>query len=186
MPKISDLFTAALTGQHARLITLHTTADADLPAGLVVERFEGREGVNELFCFDIDVLSTTPYIKLKKFIGEEITLRLLQASGQRRAWHGYCTEAAWLGSDGGLTRYRLRLEPFLAFLRIRRNSRIFHHPHAQDVITQLLADYPQAHFTYDVQGSMSARPVWTQYRESDLDFFTRVLAAEGLSCAFSA
>lgn len=49
MPTMFDLFTAALTGQHARLITLHTTAaDDDLPAGLVVERFEGREGVNEL------------------------------------------------------------------------------------------------------------------------------------------
>lgn len=65
------------------------------------------------------------------------------------------------------------------------------------------ADYPQAHFTCAVQGRrflripaptalehpaqrMSVRPVWTQYRESDLDFFTRVLAAEGLSCAFSA
>src|SRR5450830_465588 len=64
-----------------------------LPDSLVVESFTGYEAVNALFSFDIQALSVSASIDLKPFIGEEITLRLLQADGSKRAWHGYCTEA---------------------------------------------------------------------------------------------
>jgi type VI secretion system secreted protein VgrG len=174
-----------LLSQHARLITLETAQGSDLPESLVVERFSGREAVNELFCFDIDAFSISATIDLKQFIGEEITLRLLQVDGNRRAWHGYCTEASWLGADGGIARYRLRLEPFLAFLRLRRDSFIFQDKNALDIIAELLADYPQANFQYDITQTLARRPVCTQYRESDLDFLTRLLASEGLNWRFT-
>jgi type VI secretion system secreted protein VgrG len=176
---------AGLLSQHARLITLETAQGSDLPESLVVERFSGREALNELFCFDIDAFSISATIDLKQFIGEEITLRLLQADGSRRAWHGYCTEASWLGADGGIARYRLRLEPFLAFLRLRRDSFIFQDKNARDIIAELLADYPQANFQFDITQPLATRPVCTQYRESDLDFLTRLLASEGLNWRFS-
>jgi type VI secretion system secreted protein VgrG len=41
--------------------------------------------------------------------GGDITLRILQADGSKRAWHGYVTEALQRGADGGLARYRLPL-----------------------------------------------------------------------------
>jgi type VI secretion system secreted protein VgrG len=176
---------SGLLSQHARLITLATAQDADLPDTLVVERFAGREAINELFCFDIDAFSVSATIDLQQFIGEEITLRLLQADGSRRAWHGYCTEASWLGADGGIARYRLRLEPFLAFLRLRRDSFIFQDKNAQDIIAELLADYPQANFRFDITQPLATRPICTQYRENDLDFLTRLLASEGLSWCFT-
>jgi type VI secretion system secreted protein VgrG len=175
---------AGLLSQHARLITLETAHGSDLPDALLVERFSGREAVNELFCFDIDAFSISAAIDLQQFIGEEMTLRLLQADGSRRAWHGYCTEASWLGADGGIARYRLRLEPFLAFLRLRRDSFIFQDKNTQDIIAELLADYPQANFRYDITQPLALRPICTQYRESDLDFLVRLLAAEGLSWCF--
>ncbi|MEO5795094.1 MAG: contractile injection system protein, VgrG/Pvc8 family, partial [Rhodoferax sp.] len=174
--------------QHARLITLQSAQtqgqDAELPQTLVVERFTGFEAVNALFCFDIDALSVSTHLDLQSFIGGELSLRLLQADGSQRTWHGYCTQAHWLGSDGGTTRYRLRLEPFLAFLRERRDSFIFQDQTAQQTITQLLGDYPQANFQWDTTQSLQQRPICTQYRESDLDFLTRLLASEGLSWRF--
>jgi type VI secretion system secreted protein VgrG len=39
---------------------------------------------------------------------------MMQPDGSRRAWHGICTESSWLGADGGVARYRLRLGPALA------------------------------------------------------------------------
>ncbi|WP_354335892.1 type VI secretion system Vgr family protein, partial [Undibacterium sp. GrIS 1.2] len=176
--------TGPLLSQHARLISMDTAQGSALPETLVVEAFTGYEAVNALFLFDIDAFSVSTEVDLKQFIGEEITLRLLQADGSRRAWHGYCTQAYWLGADGGTTRYRLRLEPFLSFLRLRRDSFIFQDKDVQQIVTDLLADYPQAHFRWDVTQPLLARPVCTQYRESDLDFFTRLLASEGLSWRF--
>jgi type VI secretion system secreted protein VgrG len=180
---LDGLFGTGLS-QHARLITLASAQDSTLPEALLPEHFTGREAVNELFRFDIDALSTSTDLELASFIGEEITLKLLQADGTRRAWHGICTDAAWLGADGGMARYRLRLEPGLALLGLRRDSYIFQDKNAQELITELLADYKQVRFEFDVTQELAARPIWTQYRESDLEFLQRVLAAEGLSWRF--
>lgn len=180
---VDALFGTGLS-QHARLITLATSQESGLPQSLMAERFSGREGVNELFHFEIDALSTSTDLDLATFIGEEITLKLLQADGVRRAWHGICVDAAWLGADGGVARYRLRLEPALALLGLRRDSYIFQDKNAQDVVTELLTDYPQVRFAFDVTQLLTKRAIWTQYRESDLAFLQRVLAAEGLSWRF--
>lgn len=150
----------------------------------MVESFTGLEAVNEAFYFDIQTLSVSTSIDLKQFIGEEITLRLLQADGSYRAWHGYCTEASWLGADGGMVRYHLRLESFLAFLNLRRDAFIFQDKNVQQIITDLLAEYPQANFSWEATQALTTYPIYTQYRESDLAFFTRILAAEGLSWRF--
>jgi type VI secretion system secreted protein VgrG len=170
--------------QHARLITLATAQESGLPESPVAEQFTGREAVNELFSFDVDALSTSTDLDLSVFIGEELTIALLQPDGRRRAWHGICTESWWLGADGGVARYRLRLEPALALLALRRDSYIFQDLNARDIVTELLADYPQVRFEFDVTQELVARPVCTQYRESDLEFFSRLLASEGLSWRF--
>jgi type VI secretion system secreted protein VgrG len=170
--------------QHARLITLASAQDAGLPEALVVEQFSGREAVNELFRFDVDALSTSTDLRLADFIGAELSLNLLQADGSRRAWHGICTDAAWLGADGGVARYRLRLEPALALLRLRRDNYIFQDLDARAIVTALLADYPQVRFDFDVTQNLAQRPICTQYRASDLAFLTRLLVDEGLSYRF--
>ena len=170
--------------QHARLLTLASSQDSELPESLAAERFEGREAVNELFSFDVDALSTSADLDVNQFIGEELTLGLLQPDGSRRTWHGLCTGAAWLGADGGVARYRLRLEPALALLAQRRDSYIFQDKNARDILTELLADYPQVAFDFDLTQDLPTRAICTQYRESDLAFFMRLLASEGLSWRF--
>jgi type VI secretion system secreted protein VgrG len=187
MTSLSDLLAVFSNGisQHARLITIQASEASGLSAALSVERFTGTEAVNALFCFDVDALSLSTDLPLESFLGEELTLRLLQADGSQRAWHGYCTDAAWLGTDGGVARYRLRLEPFLAFLRLRRDSYIFQDQTAQQIVAELLADYPQASLQWQASQTLQQRPICTQYRETDLDFFTRLLASEGLSWYFT-
>ena len=170
--------------QHARLITLTSSQDSDLPESLAAEQFSGREAVNELFCFDVDALSTSLDLDIDEFIGEALTVGLLQPDSSRRAWHGLCTGAAWMGADGGVARYRLRLEPALALLAKRCDSYIFQDKNLRDIVTELLADYPQVQFDFDITQDLPKRAVCTQYRESDLAFFTRLLASEGLSWRF--
>ena len=183
LAEIGALFGTGLS-QHARLITLASAQDRGLPESLMAEQFTGREAINELFAFEVDALSVSTNLDLTVFIGEELTIALLQPDGSRRAWHGVCTQASWLGADGGVARYRLRLEPALAMLAERRDSYIFQDKNAQDIVTELLSDYPQLRFEFDVTQQMQRRAICTQYRESDLEFFTRLLASEGLSWRF--
>ena len=42
----------------------------------------------------------------------------------------------------------------------------------------------QLRFDFKVTQGLAPRPVCTQYRASDMDFFTRLLADEGLSYRF--
>ncbi len=170
--------------QHARLIALASAQDSALPESLMAEHVRGREAVNELFSFDVDALSVSTDLELAMFIGEELTITLLQPDSTRRAWHGICTDAAWLGADGGVARYRLHLEPAMALLRLRRDSYIFQDKNVRDIVTELLSDYPHMRFEFDVTQALEPRPICTQYRESDFDFFERVLASEGLNWRF--
>jgi type VI secretion system secreted protein VgrG len=170
--------------QHARLITLATAQDSGLPETLMAECFHGREALNELFRFDVDALSVSTDLELEQFLGEEITLKLLQADGSRRAWHGICTSACWVGADGGVARYRLRLEPALHLLRERRDCTIFQDKTVQEIAAEVLADYPQVRFEFDLGRQLAPRTICTQYRESDFAFLKRILVSEGLNFRF--
>ncbi len=183
LPSPLGLFGTGLS-QHARLITLATAQDSELPESMMAERFAGREAVNELFRFEVDALSVSTDLELDQFLGEEITLKLLQADGERRAWHGVCTDAGWVGADGGVARYRLRLEPALQVLRERSDSYIFQDKNVEEIFSELLADYPQVRVEFDVSQQLSPRAVCSQYRESDFDFLRRILTSEGLSWRF--
>jgi type VI secretion system secreted protein VgrG len=60
-------------------------------------------------------------------------------------------QAALVGSDGGLARYRLVIEPWLAFLAHRQDSWVFQNASVIDVIEELFADY-------QAQGKLA--PAW--------------------------
>ncbi|KGM53025.1 type IV secretion protein Rhs [Lysobacter concretionis Ko07 = DSM 16239] len=180
--------------QHQRLIQISTPGiDTALPDALVVERFRGREAVCEDFHFEIDCLSTSAFLDTKPLLGRPLSLRLQQpadanglpsTSGSRRHWHGHCTRVAALGSDGGLARYRLTMEPWTAFLRLRRNALVFQDLDALGVIERVLTDYPQAVWRVDAARSLPSFPITTQYRESDHAFVFRLLADAGLAWRF--
>lgn len=169
-----------LLSQGTRFITLDTPA-AD---GLIVERLEGREAVNDDFRFTLDCLSASAFLDLKPLVGAAIRVNLATAAGGRRAWHGYVTHAAALGADGGLARYRLVMESGLAFLRLRRNTLVFQDKTALDIVAQVLADHPELRLRTEVTAPLRVRPICTQYRETDADFVRRLLGEEGLSFRF--
>ncbi|MEO7067829.1 MAG: type VI secretion system Vgr family protein [Rhodanobacter sp.] len=169
-----------LLSQGTRFITL----DGEAVSGLIVERLEGHEAVNDSFRFTVDCVSASAFIDLTTLPGTAIRIGVATATGGRRYWHAYITRASARGADGGMARYRLELESSLAFLRLRRNCLIFTDKTALEVVEQVLADYPEVQFRTDVSTTLRQRPLCTQYRESDFDFVLRLLAEEGLSYRF--
>lgn len=166
--------------QHARLLRLETP----LGDALTVERFSGSEAVCALFSFSIDCLAPSAELDVASLLGREVSLRLLQADGGLRTWHGMVADVDALGADGGLARYRLRVVPWLAALALRRDSFIYQDKTVVEIVTDIFSDYPLASFKFDLSGEPVAREVCTQYRESDLAFVQRLLAEEGLSFRF--
>lgn len=180
-----------LLTQHQRLLQLETSLPS---ATLLVERAQWQEQVsgwgdgfsgealNPLHA-QVDCLSTSAHLELKALIGEQMSLRLMVASGGYRTWHGYVAQAAQLGADGGLARYRLQLVSFTHLLNLRRDSRVFLAKRADEIISIVLRAYPQANFKLDLSPeALAAAPVrgtTTQYRETDAAFVERLLCEEG-------
>lgn len=170
------LASLASLSHHNRLIQLQGPHD-----GLVVERFEGLESVCGEHRLQIDCLSTDAFLDVDPWLEQPLTLQLRVADGSLRHWHGLCTEVAQLGSDGGLARYQLVLEPWTALLRLRRNAVIFQDMDIRSVCERIFADYPQAAYRFDVEATLPRRPMTTQYRETDWEFVTRLFAEAGLA-----
>ncbi|MBC7992023.1 MAG: type VI secretion system tip protein VgrG [Rhizobacter sp.] len=184
----SRLRAALSISQHKRLLHLETALPS---ATLVVERAQWRENVNG---FDqreplapliavVDCLSTSAHLELKALIGEQMSLRLMCADGTYRIWHGFVAQAAQLGSDGGLARYRLQLVAFTHLLGLRQDCRVFLDQRADEIISRVLRAYPQANFKLELSPeALAAAPVrgtTTQYQETDAAFVNRLLSEEG-------
>jgi type VI secretion system secreted protein VgrG len=169
-----------LLSQHHRFITLQTA----LPDALLVERLHGLEALNEDLDFNLDCVSISAFLDIDALIDRCVNLQLVLADGSLRLWQGLVTEAEQQGSDGGLTRYSLRLGSWLSLLKQRRNTLVFQDLDALGIVAQVFADYPQAQWRHTVTQPLIKRPVCTQYRETDYQYVTRVLSEEGLSFRF--
>ena len=164
----------------------------DCPTELVVERWQGHEALSSGFEWWVDVLSTDAHLPLDPMIGRRATLWTRMADGGRLPRSGLVREAACLGGDGGLARYRLCLVPWTWLLGQGRHSRVFQDMTVLEILAEVLAGYaPLARWqAADEVGPFLAgeglpaparpRSYCVQYRESDADFIARLLAEEGL------
>jgi type VI secretion system secreted protein VgrG len=107
---------------HTRLYELKFQ-DRRSDAGLLVEAFCADEQLQGMGTRDVIALSTRANIAHASLLGQEASLEISLADGTRAAFSGYVTQVATLGSDGGLSRYRLRLSPWIWLLTQSRNSR---------------------------------------------------------------
>ena len=173
--------------QDDRLLRLSTPFGDDV---LVAESLVGTESVSGGgFALTITASSLDAFLDLDAAIGAPVLVELLTAQSRSalRPLHGHVTGFRRIGADGGLGRYELTIEPWLAFAKQRSDSFIFQDMSVFDIVESLFADY---------QGAACLVPAWrweiadraiyprrsltTQYRESDFDFFERLLIEEGL------
>ncbi|VFR54991.1 probable vgr related protein [plant metagenome] len=182
----THLMSAAFT-QANRLLDLATPLGANT---LLAETLQGVEmlsgGASRL---EVSALALDAHIPLASLLGKPVTLTLRTALGEDapRVWNGHVTEARFEGANGGLARYRLIVEPWLAFLRERRDSFVFQDVSVFEIVDSVFGDYngqgglaPQWRWEVKDRAVYAKRSLTIQYRETDFDFVERLLAEEGL------
>jgi type VI secretion system secreted protein VgrG len=188
----------ALPGQGRRLLRLHTPLGPD---ALLAERAEVVEQIGPSptsddndeavtgFRIQLTALAVDADLPLDELVGQPVLLEMETANAGTtlRPWHGHVTQASLLGSDGGLARYELVIEPWLAFLRWRTDSFVFQDMTVPEIVEAVFARLNGqgrlgVAFRWDLADASvyPRRSLCTQYRESDLDFVSRLLAEEGL------
>lgn len=178
---------AAPNRQEARIGKLETPFGPDR---LVLTRFEGREGLNELFEIRIEAVakmvagSTAHDIDFDAAIGRHIGLSVRTVDGKTRHFDGILTGGAWTGVRHDNYVYTLVIRPWLHLLSFRTDCFIFHNKTAPEVIEQVFQRHGFANFESRLTRNYPTLEYCVQYRESDLDFVRRLMEENGINFYF--
>ena len=147
---------------------------------LTLARFNGVEGLSELFEFQIGAVSTQGGLDFKSALGLGSTVELKTQDGQKRYFHGVMTEARWDGNQEDLYRYQLVLRPWLWLLTRTSDCKIFAQMTPIDVIKQVFSDRGFSDFRDATTGSPPTLEYCVQYRETDFNFVCRLMEQYGV------
>ncbi len=158
------------------------TLDA-LPASAEVRRVVAREALSTPFDVEVELWCDTHDLDLEALLWTSTSVCLDDVdAGAQRAWHGVVEEAEHLGARGERAAYRLRLRPALHGLAYRVRSRVFQDQDAPAIVKAVLrgAGVPDDRVVWRLTARYPTRELCMQYRESELDFVSRLLEDEGI------
>jgi len=120
-------------------------------------------------------------IKFDDALGKEVLLTLL-GDDENRYFHGIVSKFQQAGGQGRFHYYHARVVPHLWLLSLEQDCRIFQNKTVQEIVTQILKDAGMTsdRFDFRLQGQYPPREYCVQYRETDLQFISRLLEEEGI------
>src|SRR5262245_41410319 len=109
--------------QQDRPIKVTTSLGEDV---LLLERFDGKEGISQPFEFHLHMVSVDKSIDVKSLIRKKSTIFIRLADQKTyRPINGFVRSARQLELDMGLTTYQMEVVPWFWFLTQRTNCRFF-------------------------------------------------------------
>lgn len=156
---------------------VETVLDEDV---LLLEGLRGEEAVSEPFLFTLDLLSEDPEIDGEEILRSEMRVELGLAGGEVRSVHGVVRRFLQVGWVQDLVHYRVEIVPWIWFLSLGRDSRIFQEMDVLEIVEEVFGEAGYSAFDLRCTRSYEPREFTVQYRESDLAFVSRLLEDEGI------
>jgi len=156
-------------------------AIAGLERELKVLRLAGHEALSRPFLFQLDLAAEDESIDFAQVIDRPATLTLIGQDGRRHI--NGIVHAFSQGEPGQrFCLYQAELVPTLWRLTHRHTCRIFQQRSAPEIITQVLTEAGLGgdRARQVLHGTHPSREYCVQYRESDLDFISRLMEEEGI------
>lgn len=153
-----------------------------LPDGTYpIREIRGTEQLSKPFRFEIelrlekgqDSLTAAELSRCDALIG------LHRGQALQRVLRGVATEIRVGASLEGTPDVHLVVEPHLALLRHRTDSRVFRDKTVPEIVDEVLEPFEWI-VEWRLQGEYAVRPYTVQYQENDLDFIHRLLEDEGI------
>jgi type VI secretion system secreted protein VgrG len=165
--------------QDQRIARLTTPLGKDR---LALISFEAVETISRPFEYRIEAINTDRQIlTFDDAVGKHCTVRLLSIDGTERFFDGMLAQARWLETRREGNIYELTLRPWLWLLSKRVNSLIFHDKTAPQIISEVFGEHGGlANFQQSLSKPYPVREYCAQYRESDMDFVSRLMEEEGI------
>ncbi len=164
--------------QENRDIRVDTVLGEDV---LLLERYSGSESVSEPYVFTLDMVSTDPEIDPDALLRTAASVTYRMSDGSDQTIHGRIRRFVQLnmGADA-LANYRAEIVPWLWFLSLSSDCRVFQRMSVQDIVSQVFNDLGFSDFRWNLAGQYEKREYCVQYRETHLAFISRLLEEEGI------
>jgi type VI secretion system secreted protein VgrG len=164
--------------QKTRMLGLKSPLGDDV---LLLTAFSGREEVSRLFTFELDMISDKNDIQAKDIVGKNLTFHTKMADGSPRHFNGFVSRfQAGDEDDNNRRSYRAEIVPWLWFLTLTTDCRIFQNKKVPEIIEKIFSDLGFTDFQIQVKGAHPTRDYCVQYRESDFNFVSRLMEEEGI------
>jgi type VI secretion system secreted protein VgrG len=163
--------------QKGRILSVETPLGTDV---LLLEGFSGTEAVSRPFEFTLELLSADPDVDPEALLRKGVTVKVELPDGSTKAINGLISRFTQLGKAAVLHAYQAKMVPWIWFLSLSNDCRIFQKKNVLEIIQEIIGDYSDADFSIKCMASYPAREYCVQYRESDLEFISRLMAEEGI------
>ena len=153
------------------------------PLGDEVLLFHGmhaREEMSRVSEYQLDLLSPRGDINLDEILGKNVTVKLALPDDTTRYFNGFVTRFSQGGMLGRYHRYSAVVRPWLWFLSRTADCRIFQDMTVPDIVKAVFSDHETADFKLELTGTYRKWTYCVQYRETDLNFVSRLLEHEGI------
>lgn len=160
-------------------LSLTATALTDL----YPEHLSGEEALNSLGSLNLHGYSATA-LTLADAVASHLTATL-HNDAMQRPLDALCAEIRQLPGDATAERYNLLLRPWLWWLTLASNNRVFQNLATSDIVTSIFDEHGFSDYELKLTGSYTPREYCVQYGESDFAFVSRLLEEEGIFWFFT-
>jgi type VI secretion system secreted protein VgrG len=146
-----------------------------------VLKFTGKDSVASLYSFDISLFSKDHSLNENDYIGKSATL-FIDRDGSMFPYTGMITEFSYITTSVDYSIYNVILKPKFWKLTLTCQSRIFQKISVVDIIKSVLDEHGLS-TCYELKvspGSYAAKEYVVQYNETDLNFISRLMNANGI------
>ncbi len=152
---------------------------------LLLEGLSGSEGVSRTFDCTLDLLSEDPAIDASKVLRAPMRVTIKLADGGERIIHGLVRRLTQLGRSEGLSSYRVEIVPWFWFLSLSTDCKIFQNLSVPEIVEEVFKSQGYTDFQFKLVKSYPKRVFCVQFRESHLNFVSRLLEEEGIFYFFA-
>ena len=147
---------------------------------LLLQRLAGEEGLSTPYLFTLDLASEDQAVDPAGLLRKPVCVTVVLGDGSERLIHGRIRRFVQLGRSEALTSYQAEMVPWLWFLSLSSDCRIFQQMSVPEIVEKVFTEHGFTDFQLRTSGSYAKRDYCVQYRETHLDFVSRLLEEEGI------
>ena len=107
---------------------------------LLLNSMHGVESISGMFYFDLEMVSTDASLDFSKIVGKSVTVSLNLDESQARYINGIVTRFVQTGGNLQFATYHAEIRPWLWWLTLQKDSRIFQEKTTPDIIKAVFSN----------------------------------------------